>query len=229
MRPAPALRLLVFDWDGTLVDSVGAIVGCTRATMVELGLEPLPERAVKDMIGLGLRETVEVMCPGCDEALFHRVLETYRRLWIGEWRHRIRPFVGAEEVLTELARREYLLAVATAKTRPGLDRDFGVTRFGRYFHASRTVDEALSKPHPKMLLDLLEELGVRAEEALMIGDTVHDLQMAANADVPAVAVTSGAQPREVLEELRPAGCLRSVAELPAWLASAGVPAAAGRS
>lgn len=214
---SPPYDLLVFDWDGTLLDSVGAIVACTQRSMRELGMEPLCDAEIRGLIGLGLRETVEGMCPGCDDELFRRVLATYRSVWVETYAHRPVLFPGVVELLENTKAEGYLLAVATAKTRRGLDRDLAATRLDRLFDATRTVDEALSKPHPKMLLDLLDELGVAAERALMVGDTVHDLEMAANAGVAAVGVTGGAAPREALAEVPSLALLDSVSELPRWL------------
>lgn len=217
MPPAP-YDLLIFDWDGTILDSIGAIVDCTRETLSALAVPPIAEDAIRRLIGLGLRETVESLCPGCDDDLFGRVLETYRRNWLGTYCHRPAPFPGVGAMLATLRSEGYLLAVATAKSRRGLARDLEVCGLGPLFHASRTVDEAQSKPHPQMILDLLDELGAAPGRTIMVGDTVHDLLMAENAGVGAVAVASGAQPRAVLEGLGPRCCLESVLELPRWLA-----------
>ena len=219
-RPAAEeYRLVIFDWDGTLLDSVGSIVECTQVALAELGLDTVPERTIREVLGLGLRETVEILCPGCDEELFHRVVETYRKHWFGGYSTRPILFDGVTETLVELERRGLLLAVATAKGRLGLDADLEVTGLDGRFAATRTINEAPSKPHPGMVLEILEELGVEPAAAVVVGDTTHDLRMAANAGV---AVCSGSHPRGELLALDPAGCLRSAAELPAWLA--GVPA-----
>ncbi len=217
-RPeAAGYRLVIFDWDGTLLDSVGSIVACTQATLAELDVAKVPESTIRSVIGLGIRETVETLSPGCDEELFQRVLGTYRRLWFGGYSARPVLFAGVPETLDELRGRGYLLAVATAKGRIGLDADLAANGLTGHFAATRTVNEAPSKPHPGMVLDILDELGVPAAEALMVGDTTHDLRMAANAGVAGVGVYSGSQPRAELEALAPAACLASAVELPAWL------------
>ena len=222
-RPRPSgYRLVIFDWDGTLLDSVGSIVECTRVALDELGLDEVPESTIRGVLGLGLRETVEVLCPGCDEALFHRIVETYRKHWFGGYSTRPVLFTGVVETLDELQRRGLLLAVATAKGRLGLDADIEAAGLEGRFAATRTISEAPSKPAPAMVLDILDELGVTAEEALVVGDTTHDLRMAANAGVSYVAVCSGSHPRGELLALEPEACLESAAELPDWLA--GVPA-----
>jgi phosphoglycolate phosphatase len=224
------LQLLVFDWDGTLMDSIGSIVACTRAVMDELGLQGVPDEAVRNTIGLGLRETMEVLCPGGGDEMFARILEVYRKHWVATWRDQPVLFSGVRETLAGLAEQGYLLAVATGKSRRGLDHALAQTGLGDgIFQATRTVDEALSKPHPQMLLDILDELGVRAGAAVMVGDTTYDLEMALNARTAAVGVCSGSHGREELLRLRPIACLQTVAELPNWLAGLREPALASRA
>ena len=218
----PGLRLVIFDWDGTLLDSVGSIVECTQVTLDELGLNDVPESTIRGVLGLGLRETVEVLCPGCDEETFQSIVGTYRKHWFGGYSTRPMLFAGVTETLDQLRRQGMLLAVATAKGRLGLDADLQATGTRGHFAATRTITEAPSKPDPGMVLEILDELGVAAGEALVVGDTTHDLKMAANAGVRYVAVCSGSHPRRELLALEPEACLESAAELPDWLA--GVPA-----
>ena len=219
---ARVCRLVIFDWDGTLLDSVGSIVECTQVTLDELGLEGVPEGTIRGVLGLGLRETVEVLCPGCDEEMFQSIIGTYRKHWFGGYSTRPVLFAGVVDTLDELRRQGMLLAVATAKGRLGLDADLEATGTSGHFSATRTITEAPSKPDPGMVLEILDELGVPAEEALVVGDTTHDLRMAANAGVRYVAVCSGSHPRHELLALEPEACLESAAELPGWLT--GVPA-----
>ena len=216
-EPLLPYRLLVFDWDGTLMDSIGPIVACAHAMMEELGLEPVADEAIRATIGLGLRETMNALHPDHDEALFARMLDSYRDHWHATYRDVPVLFPGVGEALDRLAARGYLLAVATGKSRRGLDHALEQTGLAPLFHATRTVDEAFSKPHPKMLLDILEELGVQAGAAAMIGDTTHDLQMARSAGTAAIAVCNGSQGRSELAAVAPLACLGSVLELPAWL------------
>ncbi|HEX5757605.1 MAG TPA: HAD-IA family hydrolase [Thermoanaerobaculia bacterium] len=223
---SPAYRLLVFDWDGTLMDSVGTIVACARAAICELGLDPPEDGVIRATVGLGLRETVERLRPGCDEALFERIVGAYRTHWHGTYRDLPLLFPEVRELLAELAAAGYLLAVATGKSRRGLEHALEQSGLAGRFHATRTADEAPSKPHPRMLWDLLEELGARPDEALMVGDTTHDLAMARSAGVAAVGVASGTQPRAELERLAPLACLERVGELSVWL---GAPAATAPS
>ncbi len=230
MTPSPArtrssadgYRLVIFDWDGTLLDSVGSIVECTQVALAELEVTTVPESTIREVLGLGLRETVEILCPGCDEVLFNRVVETYRKHWFGGYSTKPVLFAGVTGALDELREQGYLLAVATAKGRIGLDAGLAATGLAGRFATTRTITEAPSKPDPGMVLDILDELDVPAGEALVVGDTTHDLRMAANAGVTGVAVCSGSHPRAELEALEPAGCLTGATELLGWLA--GVPA-----
>lgn len=223
--PSPAgsqpFDLLVFDWDGTLMDSLGSIVACTRATLARLELPALPDEEIRQAIGLGMLETVERLAPGAGPEQVEAVRSCYRDLWLSTYRERPVLFPAADALLADLADAGYLLAIATGKSRGGLDRDLEATGLAGRFHATRTVDEAPSKPHPGMLLALLDELGVHPHRALMIGDSVWDLQMAAAAGVPAVGITTGGYPRPQLLEHGPAGCVECLEDLVAWLAERG--------
>jgi phosphoglycolate phosphatase len=215
---ANAFRLLVFDWDGTLMDSIGTIVACTRTAVRELGLREVPEETIRGTIGLGLRETVDVLSPGCDDELLVRILECYRKHWAATYRDLPLLFAGVGEMLRDLAAEGYLLAVATGKSRRGLDYVLDQTGLRELFHATRTADESFSKPHPQMLLDILDELGVEPQEAVMVGDTTYDLEMARSARMAAVAVCSGGHGRAELERFGPLTCLDQLVELAPWLA-----------
>ncbi|HUO86810.1 MAG TPA: HAD-IA family hydrolase [Thermoanaerobaculia bacterium] len=221
MPPTPErpFDLVVFDWDGTLMDSLGAIVACTRATLAALELAPLADDEIRRAVGLGIDETVERLAPGAGHPEAEALKRCYRDLWVSTYRDRPVLFADAEPLLGELERTGYLLAVATGKSRRGLDRDLEATGLARRFQATRTVDEAPSKPHPGMLLSLLDELGVGPHRALMIGDSAWDLQMAGNAGVPAVGITTGGYPRGQLLEHGPAGCVECLEELVGWLAA----------
>lgn len=212
-------QLLVFDWDGTLMDSIGPIVACTQAAIGELGLGDLPEQTIRGTIGLGLRETIDILSPGCDEAQYGQILECYRKHWVSTFRDMPLMFAGVAEMLRDLERQGYLLAVATGKSRRGLDYVFDQTGLRDLFHATRTADEAFSKPHPQMLLDILDELGVQPPRAVMIGDTTYDLEMARSARTASVGVCTGSHCREELQQMEPLVCLERVVELRSWLAA----------
>ena len=209
-------ELLIFDWDGTLMDSAGVIVACIRQAAADMGW-PLPSReAASHIIGLGLKEALEGLFPGRSEAEYVQVVERYRHHYLGQ-DHEIPLFDGAADLVRQMNRRGHLLAVATGKARRGLDRAFAHSGLEPYFHASRTADETFSKPHPAMILELLDELAVAPGRAIMIGDTSHDLEMARNAGVDALAAGYGAHPPETLAAYAPVALCGSFAELADWL------------
>lgn len=209
-------ELLIFDWDGTLMDSAGAIVHSIQAACADLGW-PVPTReAASHIIGLGLREAVARLFPDLSEQEHPRLVERYRHHYLSR-DHEIPLFEGARELIGELHTRGHTLAVATGKARHGLVRAFEHTGLGPFFHATRTADVTFSKPHPAMILELLDELGFGPEQALMIGDTSHDLEMARNARVASLAAGYGAHPAGSLAEFAPLAVCGDFAELAAWL------------
>jgi phosphoglycolate phosphatase len=210
-------KLLVFDWDGTLMDSEARIVDCVKAALADLELPPRSHEEISNIIGLGLREAVNTLYPGADDELLQNIVSRYRLHYFDENRTPSPLFAGAREVIETLASRDYLLAVATGKGRKGLNMVLEATGLKGYFHATRCADETFSKPHPEMLTQILDELGVFPHEALMIGDTEYDLQMAAHAGMPAVAVSYGVHAVERLRRHEPLACLDAVTEIPSWL------------
>ncbi|MGE0639515.1 MAG: HAD family hydrolase [Thermoanaerobaculia bacterium] len=215
-----AFRLLVFDWDGTLMDSIGTIVACTLAAFEGVdGVAPPPAERIRESIGMGLHETMQRHFPDWDRALSESIIENYRRHWRARFKDEVALFPGSFEAIQELHRAGFLLGVATAKGRVGLERELDATGLRRFFHATRTIDEAPSKPAPGMLLGLFDELGVRPQESLMIGDTSFDLEMATNARCASVGVLTGAQGHPHFEAHGPLAVLPSVRELPGWLAA----------
>lgn len=221
-RPAlPDLRydLLIFDWDGTVIDSIGTIVDCAMETFRDLGLEGVDEEAIRHTIGMGLKETLQEILPEADLDTTRQVRELYYKHWKERHHHRPQAFTGAGETLEALRASGYRLAVATGKSRRGLDLDFGRTGLGSHFEATRTADETACKPDPTMVLELLEELAVPAARSLMVGDTTYDLRLAENAGIASVALTSGSQPRHLLETESPLAYLDTLTELPGWLGS----------
>ncbi len=213
---AARFELLIFDWDGTLMDSAGEIVACIQAASRDMGLpEPSREEA-SHIIGLGLRQALLTLFPDLPEERHEPLADHYRRHYLGRDAE-IPLFEGARELVADLRARGHLLAVATGKARRGLDRAFGHTGLGPFFHASRTADETFSKPHPAMIEELLDELMVEPERALMIGDTSHDLEMARNAGIASLAAAYGAHPAEGLAEHGALAICHSFAELAEWL------------
>ena len=209
-------RLIVFDWDGTLLDSAGAIVACMRAAAIDLGLPPPDEGTARQVIGLGLHDALSQALPGVPASEYPRVAERYRQHYLAQ-DHELTLFAGAHDLVEELADTGWLLGVATGKSRLGLNRALDASRLRDFFHATRCADECCSKPAPDMLREIMEELRASPEETLMIGDTTHDLQMAKNAGVDALAVGYGAHTREVLQAERPIDVFYDFAQLTAWL------------
>jgi phosphoglycolate phosphatase len=209
--------LIVFDWDGTLMDSEARIVTCMQRAAADVGLS-VPSRAdARDIIGLGLDEAVARLFPGTGAMSLRRLVEAYREHWLGGEVAPAVMFAGAAELLGDLHQAGYLLAVATGKSRRGLDRAFEESALGSLFHASRCADETFSKPHPQMLEEILTDLDTPSDRAIVVGDTEYDMQMAASARVAAVGVTHGVHTRERLEQHGAARCFDDLYELAAWL------------
>ncbi|MBK1706399.1 HAD-IA family hydrolase [Halochromatium glycolicum] len=210
-------ELIVFDWDGTLMDSEGRIVASMQAAFGELGREPPPAAAVREVIGLGLDEAMRRL-PGVarDEAL-DELIARYRYHYLSANRTPTPLFEGAAALVEALHARGDLLAVATGKSRAGLDQALEQSGLQRYFHATRTAEDTFSKPNPTMLFELMDELGASADATLMIGDTEYDLLMANNAGVRALAVGYGTQPAERLLAHGPLACAPSLKVLSDWL------------
>ena len=178
---------------------------------------PVPsERDARYIIGLGLNDSLQRLLPDLPASEYPKLAERYRSHFLAR-DHESVLFAGVKEMLASLSDLDYALAVATGKSRTGLDRALAHTGIGALFRASRCADESFSKPHPGMLYDLMDYLGVAAQDTLMIGDTCHDLQMAANAGIDAVAVAYGAHAREDLTCLKPLACVDSVPALTQWL------------
>lgn len=212
-------RVIVFDWDGTILDSPAGIAESIRASCGDLGLE-IPDRVqASHVIGLGLPELMRTIAPALAKERYGEFIEAYRR----HFRAReptMQLFPGMRQLIEELGQQR-ILGIATAKSRRGLERALDATGLRPYFRASRTADETNPKPHPAMLLELMEETKTEAKSMLMIGDTSHDLQMARAAGVDALAVTYGAHPEEGLRACGPVGCFADVASLAQWLTSNG--------
>lgn len=211
--------LVIFDWDGTLMDSVAQIVSSVKAAAQDLGVPEPSDEAARDIIGLGLPEAMRVLFPQVPEADRLALRQRYAHHFVGGTGGRSRPFPGAEDLLRALDGQGRQLAVATGKTRIGLDRMLGVTGWGGYFAATRCADETASKPDPRMLRELLRELDVPVTRAIMIGDTTYDLAMAEALGMASIGVTYGVHDSERLLRHRPLALCDSVDALAARLAS----------
>lgn len=210
-------KLIVFDWDGTLMDSEERIVACIHAAFADLGLPAPSPEAARDIIGLGLDEALAVLLPEAGRQGRQALIERYRHHFLFANDTPSRLFPGVSETLDWLLGRGYLLAVATGKSRQGLNQSLLATGLGGYFHATRCADETFSKPHPEMLLQLMAELGASGSETLMVGDTEYDMQMAQSAGAQALAVCYGVHAPERLLAHGPLGCLAELVDMPAWL------------
>jgi phosphoglycolate phosphatase len=214
--PRKNFDLIVFDWDGTLMDSTGTIVRCIQASARDLGLPVPDQRSASYVIGLGLQDAMEAVLPDLDSKYYPLMVERYRHHYLAQDQE-LTLFQGVPEMLADLAHQGYFLAVATGKSRVGLNRALHTTKLLSLFDATRCADETFSKPHPAMLLELTRELGQDLKRTLMIGDTTHDLQMALNAGASGVGVHYGAHTPEELKSLNPLYTADSVALLHAWL------------
>ncbi|MDF1528264.1 MAG: HAD-IA family hydrolase [Sedimenticola sp.] len=210
-------KLLVFDWDGTLMDSEARIVSCVKGAARDMAIDAPADEQIRNIIGLGLKEALEMLFPGSDNAFKEQFIDHYRHYFLNEDSTPSLLFPNSLTVLNRLAEQDYLLAVATGKGRPGLNKVLEETGLKLLFHSTRCADETFSKPHPEMLLQIMDELGVEPDNTLMIGDTEYDLQMAINAKTHSLAVSYGVHEVERLNQFNPLGCLDDIAELNGWL------------
>lgn len=211
-------QLVIFDWDGTLVDSEARIVACMQAAARDVGWPPLSRDSVRDIIGLGLPEAIAQLCPRIEPAQAEALRRSYSGHFVSADQVSTAFFPDVETGMTRLCGAEGLkLAVATGKSRRGLDRALTSTGSRDWFHASRTADETCSKPDPRMLQELLAELGVEPGAALMVGDTQYDMQMARALGIDRLAVTYGVHSRERLAACDPIHTAPCFAEVIDWL------------
>lgn len=216
MKTEHRYSLIVFDWDGTLMDSTAGITHSIQEAAREMGL-PVPGReAASQVIGLGLQDSLRSAVPSLALEQYPDFVELYRKHFLAQQETMV-LFPGIPELLEQLRTGGHRLAVATGKSRRGLDQALQVSGLAGHFAATRCGDETNPKPHPAMLLELMQELRLEATELLMVGDTSHDLGMAKSAGVDAVAVAYGAHPEAALRVYAPRACVASVGELRRWL------------
>jgi len=212
--------LIVFDWDGTLFDSTALIVAAIQGAARDVGTTVPSQTQAAYVIGMGLQEALQHAVPDFPHERYPELAQRYRHHYFAS-QHDLVLFDGSLDMLHALRDRQHLLGVATGKSRRGLDDALHTAQLHGLFDATRTADETRSKPHPLMLQELMAELGVAPERTLMIGDTTHDLQLAANAGTAAVAVSFGAHEPESFESFAPRFVAHSTAELHAWLMAHG--------
>jgi phosphoglycolate phosphatase len=212
-------RLFIFDWDGTLMDSEHQIVHCMTAAITEAGLVAPGRGAIRGIIGLGLPEAIACLLPEHPGNIRERVRQSYARHFIAGAGGQSRLFPGARELLEGLHSRGYLLAIATGKSRAGLERVLDQTDLRSHFHISRCADETASKPDPRMLHEIVDELGIGPEHAIMIGDTTFDLEMASRANIRSIGIGHGVHDVAALERHGPLTVVPDLSVLAPYLAS----------
>lgn len=208
--------LIAFDWDGTLFDSTALIARCIQAACADLGVVVPSDKDASYVIGMGLIDALQHAAPGLPRERYSELGLRYRHHYFAR-QHEIVLFEGTLALLQSLKARNHWLTVATGKSRQGLDEALASVELRGMFDATRTADETASKPNPQMLLELMREFGVEPERTLMIGDTTHDLQMAANAGAASVGVSYGAHEPETFASFGPLHIAHSVGDLSDWL------------
>ena len=211
-----SFELIVFDWDGTLMDSAAAIAASLKVAGDDLGLVSRNDAERRNVIGLGMREAVLGLYPGLTEAELGRFTDCYRQNFFLNNAHSTPLFQGVIPMLERLLERELWLAVATGKGRNGLKKALADSELAHFFHSTRTAEETCSKPDPQMLCEIMDELGVEADKVLMVGDTEYDLDMARRAGVSSIGVSYGAHEYDRLLSHAPLACVHSLAELDQW-------------
>ncbi|MEX2964356.1 HAD-IA family hydrolase [Microbulbifer sp. TYP-18] len=208
--------LVILDWDGTVCNSQSRIVSCMQRAADRTGLSVPSAEAVENIIGLGLPEAASVLFPVATAAQRRQLRDLYSQEWLAARGEPLPLFDGVRATLSRLLGAGHRLAVATGKSRRGLNREFEEHGIGGIFTASRCADETASKPDPRMLKELLQETGCPVGEAVMVGDTVYDLEMAASMEMAAVGVSYGAHHPDKLKECQPNAVIDHFSELLEW-------------
>ena len=209
--------LLVFDWDGTLIDSKTQIVNCMQATIKLLKLDTRTDKQISDIIGLGLDEAIHSLYPELQQGAIKQTAQSYREHYLNKDKTPSPLFDGVNTVLNNLKDAGYDLAIATGKSRRGLDKGLIDTQLEAYFPITRCADETRSKPHPQMLEEILVDFNTEADKVLMIGDSEFDLQLAKNTKVDGLAVSYGVHDLLRLLKQGPVGFIDDIQQLPQWL------------
>lgn len=205
--------LIIFDWDGTLIDTIDWIVSCLQNAAMTCRFKVPEVQAAKDVIGLSIDNAVKDLFPDADDEDRQRFIAQYSRAFFSKRLSRADLFDGVFDMLNRLKENDYRLAVATGKGRKGLQEALTQTDTEFLFDITRCADETASKPDPIMLREIIDYLDIPAERTLMVGDSIHDLQMARNAGVASVAVACGAHGRELLQQYEPLLCLSHTSQL----------------
>lgn len=206
-------KVVIFDWDGTLMDSVGRIVDSMISAAKEVGVDVPSEIQVKNIIGLSLEVAIKILFPKDAVEKSDAIISAYKEFYLVKSNIETPLFENAYDLLQLLKNDGRTLAVATGKARFGLNRLLDISQTTHFFTASRCADEANSKPDPQMLNQLINELQVNADDVVMIGDTIHDLSMAQKAGVDSIGVTYGVHNKVELEKYAPVAIVHNVLEL----------------
>jgi phosphoglycolate phosphatase len=208
-----AYDLIIFDWDGTLINSIDWIADCLQQAGELCGIGAPERQAAKDVIGLSIDKAMQALFPTADDQKVAVLVQHYSTAYFSK---PIRPddlFAGVYDMLVQLKDDGYQLAVATGKTRAGLDEALAATGTAQLFCATRCADETASKPNPLMLHELIAHAQVDKDRVLMVGDSIHDLQMAQNAQIASVGVACGAHSEDFLQQYNPLRCLQKPTQL----------------
>jgi phosphoglycolate phosphatase len=215
-KPTRRFDLIAFDWDGTLSDSTALIASCIQQAVADVGGTVPSTAAASHVIGLGLMQALAHAAPDVPAERHAALADRYRHHYFAQ-QHTLTLFPGVIDMLQELRAQGYLLAVATGKSRRGLDEALKNVALQGMFDTTRTADQTRGKPHPQMLHEIFAELAVEPQRTLMVGDTTHDLELARNAACPSAAVTYGAHPPHAFAALGPLCIAESVPQLRAWI------------
>lgn len=209
--------LFIFDWDGTLSDSTGTITRAMRQSALDVGWSPPEESEVHNIIGLGMAEALAELFPERAPDEYERIRDRYSANFLAaDLAQPSSLFPAVMETLTRLRDRGHIVTVATGKSRQGMDRVLKAMRLQDFFHASRCADETASKPSPLMLHELLAQFRLSAEEAVMVGDTEYDMDMARRAHMARIAVSYGAHHIDRLRPFGPELCMDEFSQLMSW-------------
>lgn len=211
-----AFKMVVFDWDGTILDSTGLIAKSIRLACLDADLPDPGEEIASYVIGLGLSDALRHAAPGATQEQINRLVAGYRKHYLGT-EHELNLFEGVPGLLSDLNALGVICTVATGKSRAGLDRAMAMSDTAKYFMSSRCADECHSKPHPQMLLQLMEEFDLPPNQVVMIGDTTHDLNMAQSAKTHAISVQTGAHPPSLLDQVPHLKSFHSINQAAPWL------------
>lgn len=205
--------LVIFDWDGTLIDSKAKIVGSMQQAAASLKLPALADQDIANIIGLALYEAIALLYPSISDADNKRLQKAYSQVFVEKDQNPCAFFPTVEQSLEQLKNQGHQIAVATGKSRRGLDRVLSTVGWQQYFDDTRCADETASKPHPKMLHELLDALNADAQSAIMVGDSEYDLLMAKNAQVKSLGVSYGVHPPERLQKHQPEAIIDRLSEV----------------